>query len=62
MRGGEKCPVGGARGNQKLGQNAFGLRHCDKKLLELKMFHSYNIVKKNTLANHNITKINNINF
>lgn len=38
------------------------LPYFDKRLLELKMFHSYNIVKKNTLANHNITKINNINF
>lgn len=38
------------------------LPYFDERLLELKMFHSYNIVKKNTLANHNITKINNINF
>ena len=38
------------------------LPYFDERLLELKMYHSYNIVKKNTLANHNITKINNINF
>lgn len=38
------------------------LPYFDKRLLELKMYHSYNIVKKNTLVNHNITKINNINF
>lgn len=38
------------------------LPYFDERLLELKMYHSYNIVKKNTLVNHNITKINNINF
>lgn len=38
------------------------LPYFDKRLLELSMYHSYNIVKKNTLANHNITKINNIDF
>ena len=38
------------------------LPYFDERLLEISMYHSYNIVKKNTLANHNITKINNINF
>jgi len=38
------------------------LPYFDKRLLEISMYHSYNIVKKNTLANHNITKINNIDF
>lgn len=38
------------------------LPYFDERLLELKMYHSYNIVKKNTLHNHNITKIHNIDF
>ena len=38
------------------------LPYFDKDLLDLKMFHSYNIVKKNTLMNHNIKKIYSINF
>ena len=38
------------------------LPYFDERLLKLKMYHSYNIVKKNTLKNHNITKINNIDF
>jgi len=38
------------------------LPYFDERLLEISMYHSYNIVKKNTLANHNITKINNIAF
>ncbi len=38
------------------------LPYFDKGLLDLKMFHSYNIVKKNKLMNHNIKKIYNIDF
>ena len=38
------------------------LPYFDKSLLDLKMFHSYNIVKKNKLMNHNIKKIHNIDF
>ena len=38
------------------------LPYFDKGLLDLKMFHSYNIVKKNKLMNHNIKKIHNIDF
>mgnify|MGYP001191900029 FL=1 len=33
------------------------LPYFDKRLLELKIYHSYNIVKKNILHNHNIIKI-----
>ncbi len=38
------------------------LPYFDKDLLNLKMFHSYNIVKKNKLMNHNIKKIYNLSF
>lgn len=38
------------------------LPYFDERLLELKMYHSYNIVKKNTLHNHNITKIKGLEF
>jgi len=38
------------------------LPYFDKNLLELKMYHSYNIVKKNKLMNHNIKKIYNFDF
>ena len=38
------------------------LPYFDKSLLELKMYHSYNIVKKNKLMNHNIKKIYDFDF
>mgnify|MGYP006086420623 CR=1 FL=1 len=48
--------------NLRFGISFIILPYFDEKLLEISMYHSYNIVKKNTLANHNITKINNIDF
>jgi hypothetical protein len=38
------------------------LPYFDERLTHIESFHSYNKVKKNTLSNHNITKINSIDF
>ena len=38
------------------------LPYYDSRIIQLKNFHSYNIIKANKVCNHNITKIHNIEF
>ena len=38
------------------------LPYYDNRMKTIKDYHSYNIVKKNTICNHNITKVGSIDF
>ena len=38
------------------------LPYYDSRIKNSKDYHSYNVVKKNTISNHNITKVGTIDF